>query len=628
MAEDLSFSINLNGEDKVIKTMGELKKALKEADFQALQLAEKFGDADARVTKLRAEAGKLRNNIQDAASMNKAFAQDSSFPTIAKSIQGLASGFTAVQGAMGLVGLQGEDVEKALLKVQSALALSQGLGDLIEAKDTFKELSGVIQGTTAFKKIDTLATKAATVVQGLFKTSVDATSNSFKFLKGAIAATGIGLLVVLIGELVSAFQNWQNAAEETKKKQEELNKVVSNAAKVQLEGEIKSLENQQLVETARLKSKGATEEELYKLEQSYRKSKGEAQLRYWNQVNVTDKEGAEKSKEEIAKINAEGDAAYYNNVASQNKKLEEQRKENTEKKKKEHEEYLKDLEDARQKELEIEKKSREDVLALDEDINKVKQEIARVGLSEKDSAILQVQQELDDNLKLYANNLDAKQKAYLLYDAKIKLINDNAKVETKKTEAETTKDYYANLTAKAHVQIGTITGEQKIKEKAATDDINLEKAKKEAQIGLASDTLNILGGLVDKNSVAGKAIAISQAIINTYQGASKALAQTGVMGPIAAAATIAAGMINVKKIISTKVPSSKGGGDVGGGGGGVSISASAPIQPQMPEAQMTQLNQTSINAIGNQAIRAYVVETDVTTNQQRINAIKQRARFG
>ena len=63
--------------------------------------------------------------------------------------------------------------------------------------------------------------------------------------------------------------------------------------------------------------------------------------------------------------------------------------------------------------------------------------------------------------------------------------------------------------------------------------------------------LNVVGGLVDQNSVAGKAIAVVQAIINTYQGASKAIAQGGIFGPVAAAATIAAGLVQVRKIVST-----------------------------------------------------------------------------
>ena len=96
---------------------------------------------------------------------------------------------------------------------------------------------------------------------------------------------------------------------------------------------------------------------------------------------------------------------------------------------------------------------------------------------------------------------------------------------------------------------------------------------------------------------------------------------------MAAAATIAAGLINVKKIISTKVPSAKGGGDVGGGGGVPSISAAAPLTVQGQETATTNISQQSINALGNQAMRAYVVETDVTNSQQRIAAIQQRARF-
>jgi hypothetical protein len=59
-----------------------------------------------------------------------------------------------------------------------------------------------------------------------------------------------------------------------------------------------------------------------------------------------------------------------------------------------------------------------------------------------------------------------------------------------------------------------------------------------------------------------------------------------------------------------------------------SVSASAPITPPQPQAATTNLSNQTINAIGNQAIRSYVVESDVTSNQQRIAAIQQRARFG
>jgi hypothetical protein len=49
--------------------------------------------------------------------------------------------------------------------------------------------------------------------------------------------------------------------------------------------------------------------------------------------------------------------------------------------------------------------------------------------------------------------------------------------------------------------------------------------------------------------------------------------------------------------------------------------------PQLPQAQTTNISRQSINDMGNQAVRAYVIETDVTGNQQRMAAIRQRARF-
>jgi len=58
-----------------------------------------------------------------------------------------------------------------------------------------------------------------------------------------------------------------------------------------------------------------------------------------------------------------------------------------------------------------------------------------------------------------------------------------------------------------------------------------------------------------------------------------------------------------------------------------SMSSAAPMTPSAPTAQTTNISQQSINEMGNQAVRAYVIESDVSSNQQRIEAIRQRARF-
>ena len=156
----------------------------------------------------------------------------------------------------------------------------------------------------------------------------------------------------------------------------------------------------------------------------------------------------------------------------------------------------------------------------------------------------------------------------------------------------------------------------------------LEKASQQEQTDLAMQSLDIIGGLVDKNSVAGKGIAVATAVMNTYEGASKAIAQGGVFGPIAAAATIAAGLINVKKIISTKIPSAKGGGDVGGVSS-PSLTAASPIAPM---AFSTQLNSASIQGIGNAAAgginRAYVLESDINNSGERQQRLQRASRLG
>jgi len=165
----------------------------------------------------------------------------------------------------------------------------------------------------------------------------------------------------------------------------------------------------------------------------------------------------------------------------------------------------------------------------------------------------------------------------------------------------------------------------------AQSDLALSNAKKaqiEAEKDLAMGTLDTLSGLVDKNSVAGKSIAVATAVVNTYEGASKAIAQGGIFGPIAAAATIAAGLLNVKKIISTKIPSAKGGGNVGDGAT-PSLSAGAPISPIQIG---TQLNTASIQGIGNAAAggvnRAYILEADINNTNERQFRLQRAARLG
>jgi len=207
--------------------------------------------------------------------------------------------------------------------------------------------------------------------------------------------------------------------------------------------------------------------------------------------------------------------------------------------------------------------------------------------------------------------------------------------EIDKEQAETKKqndiDLQNRLVARGQTTIAVTEQELQANNAIAQSDLALSQAKEaqlEAQKDLAMGTLDTLSGLVDKNSVAGKSIAVATAVVNTYEGASKAIAQGGVFGPIAAAATIAAGLLNVKKIISTKIPSAKGGGSVPDGSS-PSLSAGAPISPIQIG---TQLNTASIQGIGNAAAggvnRAYILEADINNTNERQFRLQRAARLG
>lgn len=78
-----------------------------------------------------------------------------------------------------------------------------------------------------------------------------------------------------------------------------------------------------------------------------------------------------------------------------------------------------------------------------------------------------------------------------------------------------------------------------------------------AQLEMAAGTAGQLSSLLGEESAAGKAFATVQALINTYLGASKALAQGGIWGVAQAAIVVAAGMKQVMSINKTKEPDTK-----------------------------------------------------------------------
>ena len=246
--------------------------------------------------------------------------------------------------------------------------------------------------------------------------------------------------------------------------------------------------------------------------------------------------------------------------------------------------------------------------------------------------------------------IDAIQKEYKIKKEDEEAIDEIAKLELTKTR-EIAKLEALNATEEQRAAILTywdnqITDQKKKNSDDATKkakenkekELNDERILQQQKIAIVGQTFGALASILGKNSAAGKAAAIAQATINTYQGITEVWSTKSTLpepfatiSRIASTATVlASGLSAVKSIKSQKLPA-------GASGGGIS-SASAPSIPTMAQAQAPQFNIVGssgtnqlASAIGGQTqqpIKAYVVSNDVTTGQSLDRNIVESATIG
>ena len=106
------------------------------------------------------------------------------------------AGYSAVQGAMALSGVESEALRETMVKLQGAQTLLAGVQQISVVLE--KESAAMITLKAAKTKIATAATAAYATVTGT-------TTGALKLFKIALASTGIGLIVVGLGLLVANF---------------------------------------------------------------------------------------------------------------------------------------------------------------------------------------------------------------------------------------------------------------------------------------------------------------------------------------------------------------------------------------------------------------------------------------
>lgn len=206
-----------------------LKQQYRDAVQEVQKLAQTYGETSKEVSQAAKRAAELKDMIQDTNDAIAAFKGEGVFLATGKAIGSVANGFSAVEGALGLVGVESEKLQETMLRVQSAMALAQGLEGLEDAGRAFKQLGAVA-------------------------------IESLKGVKGALLATGIGVFIVALGTVVEYWDDIKEAVSGVSEEQQKLNKLSHDKFEVS-KAELSNLDAQDNI----LKLQGKSEREILNL---------------------------------------------------------------------------------------------------------------------------------------------------------------------------------------------------------------------------------------------------------------------------------------------------------------------------------------------------------------------------
>jgi hypothetical protein len=569
---------------KGLKTeLRELTKALGSLE----QGSDAFNNAAKRAGALKEQIRGINDAIDDADPEKK-------FGPFARSVQGLAGGFAAAQGAMALFGGESKDLEKTLVKVQGAMALSQGINSLMEFKNDFKDL-----GNTITKNV----------------------VKAFTTLKGAMIATGIGALVVTLGVLIANWKEFSKAITDAFPGFKVVTDFFSNIRQIGV-GTLKGL-------VEGFKVVGDVIAKLFKGDFS---GAIDSAKEFGARVAVAYNAGYAEEDRKIKIENGLKDRKFALDL--EEAKGKDVRAKRIQLMKDELSILDEGSDDYNAKLIEIEALRTE---IRKEAAEKEKERLAKIAEDEQKAFEKSVER-AQEEYNLYKNNqtkeLDAL-KEYL--DEKNKKLDEDDKKRQELHDkglqfATDEKNSFADRleTLKAYLEAGYITQKEYADAEAKLDR---DKAQKKVEaLHMTADALIGYSQILGQETAAGKGLAAAAAAIDTYVAASsvfknvldnpylKALPDGGLTIAIgAAAAAVAAGFARVKAIYAVKVP----GGSGGGGGAGA-----PPSVPQFNPAVAQQVQGGGDVQLGMKPQKVYVVESDIRGSMNKVDVIQSNAKIG
>jgi hypothetical protein len=585
---------------EVKNNLGSLKSQLREAQAEVAKLSEQFGATSREAATAAKKAAELKDQIEDAKALTDAFNPDAKFKALSSSLGGVASGFAAYQGALGLIGVESKEVEEQLLKVQSAMAVADGLQSVGESIDSFKQLGSVIKNQVVA---------------------------AFSTLRGAIMATGIGLIVTAVAVLLPKIIEWADWTGRARKKQEDLND---------------SLEKQQ---SKIRESRTELEKDL------------EFRLRYARALGKTDDELAKIRENNTKKTNTN----IYSEIVAARKRLDALRNvdlgvmasskeeynelvKNNKKKREAIVEEIKKLSDSI-------KRNNEDILIEQTEQNTKEKELYVKGAKDKTDVVidsandtaakeLEIEEKRIQNLLRlrdeYLNEIEQAESDY--YDSK--LSKDELEIQTVNDKyfrlIELAKEYGESTVVLEQAQADEIARIQKdvAEKKAKTDEeikaqdeknkqeqIDKERELRDKKIQMGQQAFGALADLSTlfangneaeqrKAFQISKAANLGLAIMNTANAVTGALAEPSIIPGerfFKAALAATTGGVNIAKIAATQFQAT---GDTS------TASTPTPTAPRTPSFDIIQAQpQMQLGALQQQPVKAYVVSGEVSTAQ-------------
>ena len=560
---------------------------------------------------------------------------------------GITGAFQAAKGAMELMGVESENVTKAIKDMQSIMAMTQGLDSIDQAIKSFKKLS----------------------------TIVNISSKSLSTFKKALIGTGLGALVVVLGSIISNWDEFTKSIGLSTKQLEKLGEVASGVFNVlkgslqgitkaitkvvtgDFKGALESLKNgfnfkQLYAEGVEAKITQREKEELAKREEAHKKYLEEREKELdllVSKTNATISNDTKRTKELIKieqdrlKLYKQGTKEYYDQIIkinelknklnnktsstgsatsiTDNKELE-QLKKDLESLRKSQRTKLQIIEETAQEERDILNKSREQNLIDEETYQKMLLEINKKYAQERND---------------YALSLLGKVKGGDVNSTDSFNEQLNSLLEQKQEELDLTKYYYEQgLLAKEDYEARTL----EIEKTYAAQSQQIQQQRVDSIINIAAAASNLLTGMLvdiseqqDQSNKEGfekaKKLQIAAATIQMLTGIATAMAgafttKTGpwdiALAAIQAASIASAGAFQIAKIKNTKFDSASTGASSASISGGALNTFVAPVQ-YTQDVQCGSIQE----AIGN--TKVYVTESDISKTQNKVSVVEQENRY-